>query len=81
MEAVRVSSRYLAAFWGSPATTGGRSTSSSATWRTLGAVHAGLRAAALARRSPTREVKEAIGGIEALIAAEGVARRVICASG
>lgn len=74
LDAVRVAARYLSAFWDSPCYDWWEEHVDQRHVATLGAIHAGLRAAiSLGAANP--EIKEAIGGIEALIAAEGVAEK------
>ncbi|GLW06448.1 hypothetical protein Misp01_15780 [Microtetraspora sp. NBRC 13810] len=73
---VRVTARYLAAFWDSPCYDWWEEHLDRRHVATLGAVHAGLRAAVslgVLSAAETAAATEAAAGIEALVAAEGVA--------
>jgi GH15 family glucan-1,4-alpha-glucosidase len=73
---VRATARYLAAFWSSPCYDWWEEHVDQRHVATLGAVHAGLRAAlsfGVLSAAETTAAAEAVGGIEALVAAEGIA--------
>ncbi|MBO3749306.1 hypothetical protein J5X84_24775 [Streptosporangiaceae bacterium NEAU-GS5] len=75
-DGVRVAARYLAAFWDQPCYDWWEEHVDQRHVATLGAIHAGLRAArdlGVLDRATSEAVTAAIEGIEALITAEGVA--------